>query len=185
MDEKQSIKHILVKAIYVDFYTAMINDNYKLSNLTVEEYAEALVAFNESMKIKNSGVEKQLQSIHKDIILLSNCLIIFPTIGVDKDNLKIVEDRGVELNDDLQILLDNIQEKLNKLVTKYSFISGVLPDMSKIIKPTGEDMIAELSLAIEMMLPMNINLLEYMSYHKAARKKGESIKKAQGNVNRR
>lgn len=181
MDKRNSIElNKLIESVrYIDFFEAKKNDDYSLTNLTIEEYATVLIEFNNATNIKHNPMQKQLDSLRLEMIILNNCLMIFPTLGVDDDNLKIIKNIGVKIDADVKKLLKNIENTIKQKTSKYNLLSGELPDLSFMQKVTGYDMIAQLSTLIEIKLGFDISLAEYIAYYKVGRKKAESLKKLQ------
>lgn len=175
---RDRIEILLNKVRYIDFYEAMSLDNYRLTGLTAEEYGEVMVAFKERMDIKQGSLEKQISEIDVSVTLLTSCLIYVPLLGLHEDDIEILDKQGVAVADNIEDTINNIQEKVNSLTKKRKLLSGELPKLQQVIKTTGEDMIAELSLNTEMRLPMNLSLLEYISYYRAVKKKNEQAKRA-------
>ena len=167
----------MAEVAYVNFYEAMSKNNYEFSGLTPEEYGDCMNEFRIRMNIKEGALQKQVSSLDVSIMLLTNSLIYLPLLGAKKDDIIMLKRLNVEINEDLQILVNNIQVRLNQLISKVKLINGEMPKLKQLFVITGQDMIAELSLGIELSLPMDLSLLDYVSYHRAAVKKNETFKK--------
>lgn len=154
----------------------MTENDYKLSKLTVDDYADVLVEFKKRMDIKSNSIEKQLHPITKEISILSNCLIYFPVLGADKDSCDIISKIGVQIEGNIPDIIASIEEQIKIRNSRYNLLNGQLPKLDKVVKKDGLEMVAELSLAIELKLSNDISVLEYISYHKAAKRKVANIK---------
>lgn len=154
----------------------MSENNYKYSKLSVEDYASVLIEFKNKMGVKEGGTEKQLRPITREMQILNNCLIYFPVLGADIESCKIIKGMGVDIEVDLPTILDNIKEQLKIRQSKYNLLNGQMPDLGDVVKKDGLEMIAELSLAVELKLSNDISVLEYISYHLAAKRKVANIK---------
>lgn len=173
---QERLEQLLNETKYVTFYKAMTKNDYKVLRGSPEDYGMLMEEWQKQMAIKHSSVEKQLQEIEFDLTYLTNCLLIIPVLGVDEAELAELERLDVEIDPNIKILCDNIQKIVNRLYSKYQLLSGELPKIPAMVKTTGEDMIAELSMSIEMSLPFDLNVQGYLSYHKAARKRSEQLK---------
>ena len=178
---RRSVEDLMASVLYVDFFKAMSSNNYELCNLTTKEYGDCMNEFKLRMGIKEGSLQKQISKLDVSIMLLTNTLIYIPFLGAKEEDLEILKRLDVKIVPDIQDLLDNIQTRLNQLVSKIKLINGEMPKLKQLFVVTGQDMIAELSLSTELSLPMDLSLLDYVSYHKAARNKNETIKKSMKN----
>lgn len=155
---------------YVDFHNRMETGDEKfLGHITTEEYYDLVDMFNKKIGLKKSASIKQLSKISDIISFLSTASYLYEVSGRDDETDKILSSLGVNISLSGKKLIEDIQDKIKKLTSKYVLID------SNVVRPknnkSAQELIALLSAAIESYLPSSISISEYIAYYKVARAK--------------
>lgn len=172
----ERIAELMDSIRYVDFHNAMKNNNFQKLNITDEDYYDLLDEFSTSMGAKISQSEKQLQSMYNSIIFLNTSKYLYSINEGDEETSKLLSLHGIEHNDDEDLVIKSIEEKIEKLSAKYKLLNSEIVRVKSNNPKSGHEAIAQLALSIEGYLPATISISEYIGYYKVALQKAKSLK---------
>jgi len=179
MDSKRNIG--LGDMLFIPFYNALINDDYKSLGLTQNEFWELTDEFLELSNNKINQLDKQLSKVLDKIAILKASLLIL-TNKYDKEFADIVKNLDVVFEEKEQETgLKNIIAKIEKLTKYYKILETQKPPEPKNLEETnGYDIVANMGVSLEFSLNFEtLTINQYFSYSKAIKRKNDSLKNIQ------
>lgn len=171
--QQKTLKTIL----FVDFFNALKDNDHKSIGCTEDELEDLANEYFSLLSLKKDQMDQQLRSIIIDVNIIESSIILFNQQEYDKDIAKMLLRFGVDcFPDNMPESIVKLQAKLKELYQKYTVLKAQEIKMPQ-ENLSGEDVLAQLSLGLEMKLDFNqVTVSEYISYSKALRKKNASIK---------
>ena len=174
---KDTVK--LENILFIPFFEALKTNDYKSLGVTEDQLDDLSNEYFNLIEAKENPIEKQLQRIYIDASIIKSCIVILIEKGYDKDMIEIVKDYGFELYpDNVKDVIEKLTEKSKGLDLKYKVLKSQLPNNKEAKKSSAYDILAQLSLGLEMKLEFKkVTVLEYISLSSALKEKNIALRK--------
>lgn len=177
----------LKNILFIDFFESLKTNDHNSLGITEDEYTDLFNEYKNSSGYKESATHKQLQKLVIERTILRNCVLFLEVDGYDKNLIELIKDYGWELYpDNVNEIIGDFKKRVESLEIKVKVLRSQLPEVDEEKETSAHDVIAQLSLGLEMKLdPKLFTVLEYISYSKALKDKNAQLKQSQNGSNKR
>lgn len=178
MGNKRNNEVTLGTLKFVDFYGALIDNDYKKLNIDEDSWLDLSGEFGELIKSKPNSLEKQLEKLDTQVRILLGCLTLLSKKW-DDDVVLWAEDCGVVIQmatfDEDLIKLGKFIKSLKSKITLLQTQLPLEPNAGK-DKSTAYDILAGLSTGLGFGVDFNMTVLEYVGFKNALSRNNEAMK---------
>lgn len=181
MAKTKNIKLSIEEIPFYLFFKALKTNDHNVLNVSVLEFEELEFQYSEKYIEPLKGVEKQLEVLSNKILCLDSYIHIINLSKLDEEIQKELSTFGINTeNLKVEVVIKNIEKKIDILKNKHSFLKTQLPLKTKSKKNlTAYDLLASLSLSGSISFDFKkITVGEYFSYSKALKEKSEQEREA-------